>query len=744
MAIVSMHKMNLIAHASEEARLMKLFLNAGYVEIVSKDLLELTSYPDMRERRSVVEGKLLKLSFAITFLREMYIKQKTQLKRDEKEDAKNKKQSIKSGTEVDKTLGQSDIQQGESKDKAFDVSEQGLLDDIQEEGSEDLDKASAFDIKKLFLRKKDSKYSLPKANFKRENKLVKLEEYEDLAKDEVDILAIVSELEDINGFLIDLKSEQAREIAKLEQYKPYIDADIRFSSVKNTKSTVSFFGLVPASKLELLKEKVAEIGVIKDFEGKQARPFFMMCHKDKAEEARIILNECEFSRCSFIDDKTAREVINEINEKLECLEVSRKQKYSDAMNYLPDLYKFKVLYDNYMLEIAKITCMENSPGTKKAFLMEGWVPSEKVEELTKLIEEKSKRTEVFFREPFETENPPTLTKNNKFADSFTGITNGFGAPNYRERDPAIFVALFYFLIFGIMLGDAGYGILMAIACFGFIRVVKPVKDSGKMIWMFAFCGISTIIWGTLFGSWFGISPEKTFLRYFTWFNPMDRPLMLFVVGIAVGLLHLGTGFILKGVAEIKAKRALYGIFNQFSWAVLFVAVFCYYPNLMVFLGAINPDPVPAWYGVSAKVGTYIALVGVVMLIIGGAIGKKNPFKMVTGALGNMYGSINVVSDLLSYSRLFGLGLTSGVIGYALNMLGGIIVNLIFGGLWIGWLVAIPILVIGHTFNLGINLLGAYVHNARLHYVEFFGRFYEGSGRAFQPLGYKTKYTYLDN
>jgi len=274
MAIVSMHKMNLIAHASEEARLMKLFLNAGYVEIVSKDLLELTSYPDMRERRSVVEGKLLKLSFAITFLREMYIKQKTQLKRDEKEDAKNKKQSIKSGTEVDKTLGQSDIQQGESKDKAFDVSEQGLLDDIQEEGSEDLDKASAFDIKKLFLRKKDSKYSLPKANFKRENKLVTLEEYEDLAKDEVDILAIVSELEDINGFLIDLKSEQAREIAKLEQYKPYVDADIRFSSVKNTKSTVSFFGLVPASKLELLKEKVSEIGVIKDFEGKQAKAVF--------------------------------------------------------------------------------------------------------------------------------------------------------------------------------------------------------------------------------------------------------------------------------------------------------------------------------------------------------------------------------------------------------------------------------------------------------------------------------------
>ncbi|HQC55198.1 MAG TPA: V-type ATPase 116kDa subunit family protein [Clostridia bacterium] len=736
MAIVSMHKMNLIAHSSEEARLMKLFLNTGYVEIISKDLLELTSYPDLKERRANVESKLLKLSFAITFLREMYIKQKTQLKRDEKEANKNKKL-------IDKASAEKQEKADEVITPSDDIVQANLPEIIQT-ADEDSRENKKFDIKKLFSRKKDSQYTLPKTNFKRENKLVKLEEYEELAKDEVDILAIVSELEDINNFLIDLKSEQARELAKLEQYNPYIDADIKFSTVQNTKATTSFFGLVPSSKLEVLKERAVEIGVIKDFEGKQFKPFFMMCHKDKAEEARTLLNEFEFSRCTFQDEKTASEVVEDISLKLTCLEKARKQKYSDAMNYLSDLYKFKVLYDNYMLELAKITCMENSPGTKKAFIMEGWVPSEKVEELTQLIEEKTKRTEVYFREPLESENPPTLTKNDKFADSFTVITNGFGVPNYRERDPAIFVALFYFLIFGIMLGDAGYGVLMSIACFAFIKIIKPVKDSGKMIWMFAFCGISTIIWGALFGSWFGVTPEKTFLRYFTWFNPMDRPLMLFVVAIAVGLLHLGTGFILKGVAEIKAKRALHGIFNQFSWAVLFIAVFCYYPNLMVFLGAINPDPVPAWYGVSAKVGTYIALVGLIMLIIGGAIGKKNPIKMVTGALGNVYGSINVVSDLLSYSRLFGLGLTSGVIGYALNMLGGIIVNLIFGGLWIGWLIAIPILVVGHTFNLGINLLGAYVHNARLHYVEFFGKFYEGSGKAFLPLGYKTKYTYLDN
>ena len=133
-----------------------------------------------------------------------------------------------------------------------------------------------------------------------------------------------------------------------------------------------------------------------------------------------------------------------------------------------------------------------------------------------------------------------------------------------------------------------------------------------------------------------------------------------------------------------------------------------------------------------------------MLLIGGAIGKKNPVKMLTGAFGNAYGAINVVSDLLSYSRLFGLGLTTGVIGYVINMLADIIVNTFFHGLWVGWILAAVVLVIGHAFNIAINLLGAYVHNSRLQYIEFFGRFYEGNGHAFKPLGDDTRYTYLDN
>lgn len=296
-----------------------------------------------------------------------------------------------------------------------------------------------------------------------------------------------------------------------------------------------------------------------------------------------------------------------------------------------------------------------------------------------------------------------------------------------------------------MISDAGYGLLMAIACFAMVKIMKPVKNSGRMLMMFGFCGISTVIWGTLFGGWFGITiPAGSFLDKLTWFNPLDDPLKMFMLALGMGVLQIGTGFALKGIALCRSGHPVYAIFNQFSWDVIFIGLLLLSPKLMLFLGAITTSPEPAWFSVCSTVGMYVALAGFVMLLIGGGIGKKNPIKMVTGAFGNAYGAINVVSDLLSYSRLFGLGLTTGVIGYVINMLANIIVNTFFGGLWVGWIIAVPVLLIGHTFNIAINLLGAYVHNSRLQYIEFFGRFYEGNGRAFKPLGSSTRYTYLDN
>lgn len=588
------------------------------------------------------------------------------------------------------------------------------------------------------------KKNAPKASFKKDNRLVPLEEYESTAREEVEIFSRIAEMEKINSRMVDIKGEKSRYQSLKEQLLPYAELDVPFADLKDTATCSVFVGTVGENAEEALT-KLTEKAVLKTYGMDKSKCIVLVAHTSVKKEVSDVLSDAEFVRCPFDYDVTAATKIAELEGKIVALDEERRAKIGEAIKYLPHLTTFKVLYDYYTLEIAKFDAMQKCPRTKTAFVMEGWVPADRVEKLEAEVKETCKRTEIYFRDPFDNEIPPTAVKNVKPVQAFEGITDMFGAPSYREGDPNLFVALFYFLFFGIMISDAGYGLIMAIACFAFLAIKKPVKKSGQMMMMFGFCGISTLIWGALFGGWFAISiPEGSFLSKLTWFNPLDEPLKMFMLALGMGVLQIATGFALKGVALCKAGHPVNAIFNQFSWVIILIGLCLISPKLMVFLSVISPDPVPAWFATCSKIGMYVAIAGFVMLVIGGAIGKKNPIKMVTGAFGNVYGAINVVSDLLSYSRLFGLGLTTGVIGYVINMLADIIVNTFFHGSWIGWIPAAIVLVIGHVFNIAINLLGAYVHNSRLQYIEFFGRFYEGSGRAFKPLGDTTKYTYIDN
>lgn len=667
MAIVSMQKMSLVAHNSEKSKLLKIFLSKGCVELVDNSSTCRKEAAIDSKNKALLESKLLRISFALTFLKEI-------AKEYQKIDEENK----------------------------------------------------------------------VKINLKRENRLIPLEEYEAAAKEETELFSIIEEMEKINADLVDIKSARTRNSALIEQLEVYAPLEIPFSEIKDSIYTFMLAGTVPLNKVDTLKEQASDF-VVYDYPGEKMACVLIIGHKDKKAEVINISTTCEFVRTSFSFDCTAAEKISSLNAEIESLDNKRKEEITSAVEYAKYLSALKVSYDYYGLEIAKIEVTDGCNKTQKAIVLEGWVPTNRTEEIKKEIETKCKRAEVFFRDPLEEETPPTLTQNNKVVSAFDGITDMFGRPNYREQDPNLFVAMFYFLFFGIMISDAGYGLLMAIACFAIVAITKPVKNSGKMLIMFGFCGISTVIWGALFGGWFSIElPESGIFAKLTWFNPLNEPLKMFMLALGMGVLQIGTGFALKGIAEIKSGNVIKGVLNNFSWVIIFIGLILIAPTLMIFLGAINMDVPPSWFSVCADIGKYVAIAGAVLLLMGGAVGKKNPVKMVGGALGNAYGAINVVSDLLSYSRLFGLGLTTGVIGYVINMLANIIVATFFKGLWIGWIIAVPVLLIGHTFNLAINLLGAYVHNSRLQYIEFFGRFYEGSGRVFMPLGTKTKYTYLDN
>ena len=586
-----------------------------------------------------------------------------------------------------------------------------------------------------------------KINLKKENVLIPLEQYEEIYNNDVDLQSKIDDIFSINKKIADLRAEKLKIHANREQLKPYLGLNVVLGSEKDTKYMKVWVGTIPAERYLELVKALPDDCVIEKSESNKIYSIYLISYIDNGENIEKILGENEFVKNSFNYGMTADEKDAELASRLVDIDEEIKGLVYRGNRYQSLLKNLKIAYDYTDIQIEKMESIQNSTRTEKAILFEAWVPASRVDELDSAIKEKCKAVSVEFRDPIEGENVPTLMKNNKVIAPFEGITDMFGKPSYNEKDPTIFIAFYYFLIFGFMIGDAGYGLLMTIACMLIYLIKKPVKNSGRMLLLFAFCGISTFIWGALFGGWFSIdiTPDSklAFLNKITLFKPLEEPLKMFVLALGIGVVQLGTAYAINGVNNIRKGgivNILKGIFADFGWVVIFIGLLFLFPKIMEFLGAL--DHGEPWFNICSKIGMYTAIVGFAMIVIGGAIGSKNPLKMLAGAFKNIYGVINVVSDLLSYSRLFGLGLTTGVIGYVMNTLATLVAVGLGGGA--AWIIGAVILIIGHVFNMGINLLGAYVHDSRLQFIEFFGKFYEGLGHAFKPLGGTSKYTYLDN
>ena len=226
--------------------------------------------------------------------------------------------------------------------------------------------------------------------------------------------------------------------------------------------------------------------------------------------------------------------------------------------------------------------------------------------------------------------------------------------------------------------------------------------------MLYYGGYATIIWGALFNSIFGytlgdiiefVSGAK--------FEALYKPILLnptinnddivkyLVLSLAVGGLHLITGYLVKAYADFKDGRILDAIFDNFAWVFLLIGIGLY------FVEAVS------------KVGLAIAIVGVAMIVLTHGRKNKNIFAKIGGGLYSLYNSVNVFSDILSYSRILALSLSSAIIGMVMNILAEMMPSNV-----IGIFFALLIYIVGHIFNLVMGLLSAYVHDSRLQYIEF--------------------------
>ena len=462
---------------------------------------------------------------------------------------------------------------------------------------------------------------------------------------------------------------------------------------------------------------------------KQQKYYTFICLKEEKEQLLEALRPYNFSAVTLADQKgTATEAMHRYEKEIE----KNEKNIAEVEEILKKLVAYRehieFLYDSLMMRRDRARVVGDMISTEMVFYFDGWMPAKAQPEVEALLKEYEFYYNIEEPDP-DDESVPVLLQNNSIVTPFEAVTGMYSLPGRHDIDPTAILAPFYFLFFGLMLSDAAYGLILTTLCAIILKKYKPEGTTHRMIKMFMFCGLSTFMWGALFGGWFGnfftVAAKTFFGKEFVirplWFDPLSEPMRLLVVSLILGAIHLFVGMGVQAYMDIKDGRPLDALFDIGLWYLLLIGIV-----LFAFGGKLGAGAV--------GIGKIMAIVGAVGILLTGGRKKKGIFGKLTGGLGSLYGITSYLSDVLSYSRLLALGLATGVVAQVFNTLGSLA-----GGGIAGSILLIVVFAFGTVFNIAINALGAFVHSCRLQYVEFFGKFYTGGGRPFAPFERKTKY-----
>lgn len=536
--------------------------------------------------------------------------------------------------------------------------------------------------------------------------------FDDFSSVDKETKVITQKAEELLDRMNQLKSENITLLANVQQLKPWEGLDETIDNLADTAFTKIFIGFVSEDKVDEVKTGVSEnyASVYTYGEGEDGRAVMIISHNDFADAVLSSLKENGFSEARLPKSElTPKGLSEQFLQEAEAndAESARLKEAAEELSLKKD--GLKKLYDKEYTDFERLSVRGDE--TEETFCVSGWVRFDKEEMIKNAVKSVTDAYELSFREPEEDEIPPSVTVNNKIIEPYEAITNLYSRPAPTGIDPNPTMAPFYFIFFGMMLSDAGYGVVLTVIMLLLGRVFKDDSMAGKLTKVIFMGAISTIMWGALFGGWFGLEYKPLL------FVPMKEPIKMLVLCYTLGAAHLALGMFVKMYMEIKRGNLFSAIVDQLSWLVMLAGLVLYV--------ALPETPI----------GKYMALLGMATIVLFGGRQHSNIFKRLLGGLTSLYDITGYLSDILSYSRLFALGLATGVIG--------MVINTIAGMLWesgiIGQVAALAVLLGGHTFNIAVNVLGAYVHTSRLQFIEFFSKFYEPGGKEFKPLAFRTKY-----
>ena len=457
--------------------------------------------------------------------------------------------------------------------------------------------------------------------------------------------------------------------------------------------------------------------------GKELQYMVLLTHKSVTDDVLKELRPLSFGSTKFKDiTGTAAENIAAIEKQIEETIKAREELIDNVASYKDEMKSLQFVYDHINQQIIKDTVAERFLTDGTVFAFEAWVPADRLEDVEKILDGFTCAREI--RDPSEEEIPPTLLRNPKWMNGINMVTEMYSLPAYHGGiDPNPLMFFWYVFFFGFMFADVAYGLIILIACIVIIKKFNPKKTMGKMFHLGLWLGGSTAFCGIFVGGFFGNLPEVIYDTFLTnqtmpaWLqkfcdgyivNPINDPMTVLIMAIAIGAVHLIFGQCIHIYMGFRDHQALGAILDVVPWWLFFASI----------------------AGIVFGGGIWMLIASLVIIVLTQGHNNKGILKKLMGGFKGVYDVTSWLSDFLSYARLMALMLATGVIAQVFNTLGALPGNII---------VFILIFLIGHVFNIGVNLIGTYVHAARLQYLEFFGKFYVEGGVPFQPLQYDTKY-----
>lgn len=523
-----------------------------------------------------------------------------------------------------------------------------------------------------------------------------------------------------------LDNEKTKLQSTIDSLSPWENFDASFEDLESLKIP-TFLGSIPKQNEESLSSELADCYFEIVSSNNDETFFFVMCNTEQKEEVNEKLRALGFSQFKAEEKVTPLKTIHDSIDRMAKID-SEKFFIKEELADFDEEYKTLELVNEYYENmIVRKEATGNFLKTENVMVIQGWLAADDEKELINVVKKVAgDEAYLTFEDVKEDEydKVPTKLKNNELCTCFESITEMYSTPKYDEIDPTPLLTPFYMLFFGMMVADMGYGLLMILATGFVLKKFKLDEGTRKFIKFFFYLGFPTIVFGAIYGAFFGdLIPSLPRV-----IDTNKDITTILILSIVLGAIQIFCGLGIKAYMLIKAGKPLDAFYDVGSWVITLI-------SLGVVLAGAFVGGVPS---IVKNIAIVLMIFGMVVIVLTNGRGAGSKAAELGQGAYALYGITSYVGDLVSYTRLMALGLAGGSLAGAFNMIIGLFSSNIVALILFG-----PLLfVFGHIFNLALSLLGAYVHTCRLQYVEYFGKFYEGGGRAFTPFKAEEKYINL--